>query len=76
MIRIMECFYKERLRELELLSLAKKKLRGDLLVKLEQVAQRGDECPIPRNSQGQAGWSSEQPVLVEDVPGRCRGDWN
>lgn len=28
---------------------------------LEQVAQRCGGCPIPRDSQDQAGWASEQP---------------
>ena len=40
---------------------------------LEQVAQRGDSCPIPGNLQRQVGWRSEQPDLVEDVPAYCRG---
>jgi len=40
---------------------------------VEQVAQRGGRCPIPRNSQGQVGLGSEQPDLVEDVPAHCRG---
>ncbi|KAK4818640.1 hypothetical protein QYF61_016611 [Mycteria americana] len=40
---------------------------------LEQVARRGGRCPIPGNNQGQVGWGSEQPDLVEDVPAYCRG---
>jgi len=40
---------------------------------LEQIAQRGSGGPIPGNVQGQAGWGSEQPDLVEDVPAHCRG---
>jgi len=40
---------------------------------LAQVAQRGGICPIPANIQGHAGWGSEQPDLVEDVPAYCRG---
>ena len=40
---------------------------------LEQVAQRGGRCPIPGKIQGQVGWGSEQPDLVEDVPAHCRG---
>ncbi|KAK4818784.1 LOW QUALITY PROTEIN: hypothetical protein QYF61_019130 [Mycteria americana] len=40
---------------------------------LEQVAQRGGRCPMPGNIQGQVGWGSEQPDLVEDVPTHCRG---
>jgi len=40
---------------------------------LEQVAQRGGKCPIPGNIQGQVGWGSEQPDLVEDGPAHCRG---
>ena len=35
---------------------------------LAQVAQRGGRCPIPGSIQGQVGWGSEQPDLVEDVP--------
>jgi len=38
-----------------------------------QVAQRGGRCPVPRNPQGQVGWGSEQPGLVEAVPAHCRG---
>jgi len=40
---------------------------------LEQVAQRGSGGPINGNNQGQIGWGSEQPGLVEDVPSHCRG---
>ena len=40
---------------------------------LEQVAQRSCGCPLPGSVQGQAGWSSEQPGLVEDVPAHGRG---
>jgi len=40
---------------------------------LEQVAQRGSGGPIPENIQGQIGWGSKQPGLVEDVPAHCRG---
>jgi len=40
---------------------------------LAQVAQRGGRCPIPVNIQGQDGWGSEQPGVVEDVPEHCRG---
>ena len=40
---------------------------------LKQVAQRGIGAPIPRIIQGQVGWGSEQPGLVEDVPAHCRG---
>jgi len=39
----------------------------------KQVAQRSWGCPLPRSVQGQAGWSSEQPGLVEDVPAHGRG---
>jgi len=41
--------------------------------RLEQIAQRGSGGPIPGNIQGQAGQSSEQPGVVEDVPAYCRG---
>jgi len=40
---------------------------------LAQVAQRGSGGPVPGNVQGQVGWGSEQPGLVEDVPACCRG---
>jgi len=40
---------------------------------LEQIAQGGSGSPIPGNTQGQVGWGSEQPGLVEDVPAHCRG---
>ena len=40
---------------------------------LEWVAQRGGQCPIPGNTQGQVGRGSEQPDLVEDVPAYCWG---
>ena len=35
---------------------------------LAQAAPRGGRCPVPGNTQGQAGRGSEQPDLVEDVP--------
>ena len=31
---------------------------------LEQAAQRGCECPIPGDVQGQVGWGPGQPGLV------------
>jgi len=40
---------------------------------LAQVAQRGGRCPIPGRVQGQVGWGSEQPGLVEDVPAHGMG---
>jgi len=30
-------------------------------------------CPLPGSVQGQVGWSSEHPGLVEDVPAHGRG---
>jgi len=40
---------------------------------LAQVAQRSCGCPLPGSVQGQAGWSSEHPALVEGVPAHGRG---
>ncbi|KAK4816181.1 hypothetical protein QYF61_012471 [Mycteria americana] len=40
---------------------------------LAQIAQRGGRRPIPGNIQGQVGWGSEQPDLVEGVPAHCWG---
>ena len=40
---------------------------------LEQVAQGGCECPIPRGIQGQAGCGSGQPGLVVGNPAHSRG---
>lgn len=37
----------------------------------KQVGQRGSGCPITGNFQGQAGWCSEQPDLL-DVSAYCR----
>jgi len=38
----------------------------------EHIAQRGSGGPIPESIQGQLGWCSEQPGLVEDNPAHCR----
>lgn len=35
---------------------------------LEQTAQRGCGCSIPRSLQGQAGWGFQHPGLVEVIP--------
>jgi len=40
---------------------------------LEQAAQRSCGCLLPHSVQGQVGWSSEQPGLVEGVPAHGRG---
>ena len=40
---------------------------------LEPIAQRGGGCPTPGDTQGQAGWGSEQPHLAVGVPVHCRG---
>jgi len=40
---------------------------------LAQVAQRSCGFPLPGSAQGQVGWSSEHPGLVEDVPADGRG---
>ena len=42
-------------------------------VALAQVAQRSCACPLPGSVQGQAGWGSEQPGLVEGVTAHGRG---
>ena len=34
---------------------------------------RGDECPIPGDTQGQAEGGCEQPDLAVGVPVRCKG---
>ena len=39
---------------------------------LEEVAKRGDRCPIPGSVQGQVRWGSEQPDLAEHVLAHCR----
>jgi len=40
---------------------------------LAQAAQRSCGCSLPGRVQGQVGWSSEQPGLVENVPAHGRG---
>ena len=40
---------------------------------LAQVTQRGGGCPIPGDTQGEAGWGSEHPDVAVDVPVHCRG---
>ena len=40
---------------------------------LAQAALRSCVCPLPGRAQGQVGWSSEQPGLVEGVPAHGRG---
>ena len=40
-----------------------------------RLPREGGRCPIPGNIQGQVGWGSEQPDLVEDVPAHCRWGW-
>ena len=40
---------------------------------LEQVAQRGCDCPLPRSVPGQVGCDFEQPDLVEGLPAHDRG---
>ena len=40
---------------------------------LDRVAPRGSGGHVPRRIEGQVGWGSEQPDLVEDVPAHCRG---
>jgi len=40
---------------------------------LAQVSQRSCGCPLPGSVQGQVGWSSKQPGLVEGVPAHGRG---
>jgi len=40
---------------------------------LAQAAQRSCGCPLPGRVQGQVGWTSEHPGVVEDVPAHGRG---
>lgn len=40
---------------------------------LAQVLQRSCGCQIPGSAQGQVGWGSEQPALMEAVPAHGRG---
>jgi len=42
-------------------------------VKHKQVAQRSGRCVVPGSIQGQVGWGSEQPDIVEDIPTCFRG---
>ena len=39
---------------------------------LEQAAQRSCEYSLAGSVEGQVGWSSEQPGLLEDVPAHGR----
>lgn len=39
---------------------------------LEQIAQRCGGCPIPGDSQDQAGWASEQSDWAAGAPAHCR----
>jgi len=39
----------------------------------EQVAQRSCGCLLPESVQGQVGWGSEPPGVVEGVPAQGRG---
>jgi len=40
---------------------------------LAQVAHGGGGCPIPGDTQGQAGWGSQQPDVAVGVSVHCRG---
>jgi len=40
---------------------------------LAQVTQRSCGCPLPGSVQGQVGWGSEQPGLVDGVPAHGKG---
>jgi len=40
---------------------------------VEQVTQRGGGSPVPADTQGQAGWGSEQPDLAVSILVHCRG---
>ena len=39
---------------------------------MAQVVQRGSGCPIPGDTQGQAGQGSEQPDVAVGVPVHCK----
>ncbi|KAK4831024.1 hypothetical protein QYF61_014912 [Mycteria americana] len=76
MIRRMEHLsYVERLRELGLFSLEKRRVQENLIAAFRyiKVAQRSCGCPIIESVQGQVGQSFEQPHLVEDVPAHGMG---
>jgi len=40
---------------------------------LAQAAQGGGGCPIPAETQGQAGWGAEHPDVALGAPVHCRG---
>jgi len=51
----------------------KKILHCEVGEALAQAAQRSCGCPLPGRIQGQVGWGSEHPGLVEGVPAHGRG---
>ena len=64
--------YEERLRELGLFSVEKRRFQGGGDT-LEQVAQGSCGCPITGGIQGQAGCGSGQPNLVVGDAAHSRG---
>ena len=40
---------------------------------MEQVAQKDGGCPVPGDTQGQAGWGSGLPDGAVGIPIHCRG---
>jgi len=42
---------------------------------LEQAVWRSCGCPLRGSVEGQVGWGSEQPGLVEGVPAHTRAGW-
>ena len=55
-----------------MLDIRKKIIFGEGAEALTQVAQSGGGCPIPGDTQGEAGPGSEQPDGAVGIPVHCR----